>query len=302
MPQSIVEINTDSKVFTIGCGNIGQRIAGILTNHGVKLKALARSEKSADHLTRLGITPVMGDLDNPSSLDSLSVEGHLLFYLAPPPATGTTDQRMANFLSAISDQPPRRIVYISTSGVYGDREGAWVDETAEPRPESNRAKRRLDAEQQLRHFAEHNETEVVILRVGGIFSPEKLPVERIRKGTPVLNEKECGFINRIHADDLADICIAGMKKGKSGEVYNVSDGHPGTMTGYNNAVADTLGLPRPPALTMEEAKEVLTPAMLSYLTESRRLDNSKMLRELDIELSYPSLERGLQALKKLEGQ
>jgi nucleoside-diphosphate-sugar epimerase len=134
---------------------------------------------------------------------------------------------------------------------------------------------------------------VVILRVGGIFSPDRLPIERIQRGIPVLNEEECGFINRIHADDLAMICIAAMERGEAGAIYNVSDGHPGTMTGYFYAVADAMGLPRPPALTMAEAQKVLNPSMLSYLTESRRLDNSRMLRELGIRLRYPDLKSGL---------
>ena len=300
MPQSIYKINTDSNVFIIGCGSIGQRVAKILIDRGVKIKALTRSDEAADSVANLGITPISGDLDDPASLVSLNLDGHLVFYFAPPPRSGITDQRLTNFLFAITGQPPQRIVYISTSGVYGDRKGEWVNETAEPQPESDRARRRLDAEQQLRDYAENNETEVVILRVGGIFSPDKLPVERIRKGTPVLNEEECGYINRIHADDLTTICIAAMEKGKDGEIYNVSDGHPGTMTGYYNAVADSLGLARPPALTMEQAIEELTPAMLSYLTESRRLDNSKMVGDLNIELRYPTLESSLVALTKLE--
>jgi nucleoside-diphosphate-sugar epimerase len=294
MTQIGDKINAGSKVLFVGCGNVGQRIAKDLIRQGVKPCALSRSAEATARLAQLGITPVMGDLDDAASLANLSVGSRMIFYLAPPPASGSHDQRMANFLCAIpDDNPPSRIIYISTSGVYGDRAGEWVDEATEPRPETDRARRRLDAEQQLQTYAKAHGVAVVILRVGGIFSPDRLPIERIQRGIPVLNEEECGFINRIHADDLAMICIAAMERGEAGAIYNVSDGHPGTMTGYFYAVADAMGLPRPPALTMAEAQKVLNPSMLSYLTESRRLDNSRMLRELGIRLRYPDLKSGL---------
>jgi nucleoside-diphosphate-sugar epimerase len=109
----------------------------------------------------------------------------------------------------------------------------------------------------------------------------------------VLSEAESPPTNRIHADDLATVCLAAAAKGVDGEVFNVSDGQPGTMTQYFNAAADLLGLPRPPQVSMAEAQRVMTPLMLSYLTETRRMDNRRMLERLGVTLCYPDLESGL---------
>jgi nucleoside-diphosphate-sugar epimerase len=207
---------------------------------------------------------------------------------------------MQHLLSAL--QPghlPRRIVYISTSGVYGDTGGAWVTEETPPNPQTSRAKRRLAAETALRQFGKLSGVEVIILRVGGIYGPGRLPVERLQKGLPVLNETECGYTNRIHAEDLALICLATGERGHTDNIYNVSDGQPGNMSQYFFAVADALGLPRPPSLPMDEARAQLSPAMLSYLTESRRMDNGKLLREFGLTLRYPDLASGLAEIEPL---
>lgn len=299
MNEKSIKINATKPVFIVGCGNIGKQIATQLQKTGSRIFALSRSPETSVHLGQLNITPIEGDLDKAESLTGLPLAGCELYYLAPPPAKGEEDWRMTRFLAAISPENlPARVVYISTSGVYGDRGGDWVDETAAPMPQTDRARRRLHAEESLQQWGSEQGVAVVILRVGGIYSPDRLPVERLRQGTPVLREEECGYTNRIHAADLARICIAAMRRGGDGEIYNVSDGHPGTMTGYFNAVADALGLPRPPALTMSEAEKVLSPAMLSYLTESRRLENQKMITELDVELHYPDLESGLRSIGK----
>jgi nucleoside-diphosphate-sugar epimerase len=187
----------------------------------------------------------------------------------------------------------RRIVYISTSAVYGDCQGAWITETQPLNPATPRGHRRQDAEQQLLAWCRAQATEWIILRVPGIYGPGKLPLERLRKGTPVLREEDSPYTNRIHADDLAAICVAAMYSPISNTVYNVSDGQPGNMTDYFFRVADAAGLPRPPVVNREEAQTVLSPGMLSFLQDSRRIDNSKLLRELGIELQYPDLAAGL---------
>jgi nucleoside-diphosphate-sugar epimerase len=161
-------------------------------------------------------------------------------------------------------------VYISTTGVYGDAGGAWVDEDCPPAPATSRARRRLDAEQTLARWAEPAGTQVIVLRVPGIYGPGRLPLERIRRGEPVLAPGECGYTNRIHAEDLVRVCVAAAQRGRPGAVYNVSDGAPGTMTEYLLAVADAAGLPRPPVVGLDQARRVMSPGMLSYLGESRR--------------------------------
>lgn len=278
-------------IFIIGCGDIGLRVARQWLERGAAVRALARSEDSAARLAAAGIDAVPGDLDAPASLVALPINGATVYYFAPPPLQGVTDSRMHAFTAA--GLKPERVVYISTSGVYGDRAGAWVDEDTPPAPGTDRARRRLDAETTLRAWGREAGVAVTILRVGGIYGPGRWPLERLQAGTPVLREEECGYTNRIHADDLAAICVAAAERGGADRIYNVSDGRNGTMTEYFYAVADRFGLPRPPALTMEQAQQQLSAAMLSYLTESRRMDNRRLLQELGVTLRYQDLADGL---------
>lgn len=278
-------------IYIIGCGDIGLRVARLWQARGAPVGALARSSASAERLRAAGIEPSSGDLDRPETLHGLPLAGAVVYYFAPPPAEGATDPRVHAFTAAAGI--PARVVYISTSGVYGDRGGERVGEETPPAPATDRARRRLDAEQTLRAWGRENKVPVVILRVGGIYGPGRWPLERLRKGTPVLREEECGYTNRIHADDLAAICVAAAERGGADRIYNVSDGTDGTMTQYFFAVADRFGIPRPPAITMAEAQQRLSPAMLSYLTESRRLDNRRMMEELGVTLRYPDLSAGL---------
>jgi nucleoside-diphosphate-sugar epimerase len=204
---------------------------------------------------------------------------------------------MAHFLAAIDPAHlPARIVYISTSGVYGDRGGEWVNEDTPPNPQVNRARRRYDAEQQLRRFGREHNVAVVILRVGGIYGPGRLPRKRLEDRVPIIHEHLAPSTNRIHADDLAQICVAAAQRGRVDTVYNVSDGTDSNMTEYFNIVADYLKLPRPPTIDWQEAERSLSAGMLSYLKESRRMDNRRMLEELRVELQYPTLEAGLAAM------
>jgi len=279
-------------ILIIGCGDIGRRVAAICRLHGHAINALTRSDNTAKTLAAQGLKPLVGDLDRPEGLLPLPTKNSLVFYFVPPPAQGKDDPRLQTFLNHIpAGELPRKLVYISTSGVYGDRQGAWVTEATPPQPATDRARRRLAAEGLLRDWETRCDVPVVILRVGGIYGPGRLPEDRIRQGVPVLREQECGYTNRIHADDLAAVCVAAAERGHG--IYNVSDGHPSTMSDYFNRVADRYGLPRPPQMGFEEAQQCLSGEMMSYLKESRRLDNSKMLRELDIVLRYPTLAEGL---------
>lgn len=278
-------------VFIIGCGDIGCRIARML--NGCSIRGLVSSQSSADALQRLGVAPVLADLDVPDDLSGLSVEGQVVYYLAPPPQDGEIDTRMRHFIEAVGDQRPQKLVYISTSGVYGDCQGAWVTEDWPANPRAARARRRWDAEQQLMAWSAKNGFPVVRLRVGGIYAPDRLPVARIRKGLTVICPEEAPWSNRIHADDLARVCIAAAERGESGDIYNAADGHPTTMTDYFYQVADYLGLPRPDCVSLSEADRSLSPAMLSFVRESRRLDITRMRQRLKVQLSYPILKEGL---------
>lgn len=277
----------------IGCGYVGRRLAHHFVDLGEAVAGVVRSPETAEELHRDGIQPIRADLDHPELPILVSV-GERVFYLAPPPETGDRDPRVRRALAwfDVSGQP-RRIVYISTTGVYGDCAGAWVDERKEINPQVPRAKRRADAEQSFRDWADRQGREIVILRVAGIYGPGRLPLERIRRGLPLVREDEAPFTNRIHVDDLVQVCIAAMERGISGRVYHACDGHPSTMNDYFNRVADLAGLPRPPTVSLAEAPGQLSAGMLSYMQESRRLSNRRILDELGVRLAYPSLSEGL---------
>jgi nucleoside-diphosphate-sugar epimerase len=281
-----------AEVFVVGCGDVGLRVAALEQAAGRQVSALARSEASALQLAGQGIQSVPGDLDRPDCMLDLSVSAELVYYFAPPPPVGEDDPRIAALLSALVQLAwSGRLVYISTSGVYGDCGGAWVDEDWPINPCSERARRRAAAEARLYAWAGDR----VILRVPGIYGPGRLPVERLQRGVPVVREDESPWSNRIHADDLAKACFNAARLGQSGRVYNISDGNPSTMTDYFFHVADTLALPRPPEISLEEARRSLGPGILSFLAESKRLDNRRMREELGVEPRYPDLASGLAA-------
>jgi nucleoside-diphosphate-sugar epimerase len=201
---------------------------------------------------------------------------------------------METFVSILNaSRLPTRVVLISTTGVYGDCRGAWVTEDRPPNPQADRARRRLAAESSLRRWSEKSGVPIVILRVPGIYGRGYLPEARLRAGEPVLREEESPFSNRIHADDLARVCFIAGHHDNPGILYNVSDGHPTTMTDFFYRVADMLGIPRPPAITLEQARQQLGEGMLSYLAESKRIDNRRLREELGVELMYPDLIAGL---------
>jgi nucleoside-diphosphate-sugar epimerase len=280
-------------VLIIGCGDIGRRVAHAV--QAAPVTGVVATTGSAERLRTLGVDAIQLDLDGPLSAMQLPAAGRELYYFAPPPGDGERDGRVRRVTAALQagDALPVRVVYISTSAVYGDCGGAWIDETAPLRPGTARGRRRLDAERQWSDWSGRTGVPLVILRVPGIYAPDRLPVERLRAGLPVLAEADAPYTNRIHADDLARICIAAMGRGQPGSVYNVSDGRPTTMTDYFNQVADRLGLPRPPVVDRAAAAEALSPAMLSFLEESKRLDNRRMVEQLGVELMYPDLLAGL---------
>lgn len=257
------------------------------------MSGIVRSAESAASLARDGIAAISLDLASASAAQ-LRVEGERVFHFAPPPGQGVQDPHTRGFVSALAHRGnPERLVYISTTGVYGDCGGAWVDETRPPCPTVDRARRRWDAEQTLRGWSISSGGELLVLRVAGIYGPGRLPLERIRRGLPLVREEEAPFSNRIHADDLVRVCIAAMDSGPDGGVYNVCDGKPSTMTDYFFQIADRAGLPRPPVVSLQEAEDQLSPGMMSYMRESRRLTNRRLLEELGLELRFPTLEEGL---------
>ena len=279
----------------VGCGDVGRKLAARARQQKYAVYCLVRRTNSAASLLENGLNAAAVDLDLAAPTLTGEWDQEQVYYLAPPPSQGTMDPRMTRFLAALPTDKPHRIVYISTTGVYGDCAGEWVDESRPANPQVDRARRRYDAEQQLRHWHDTGNGTLVVLRVAGIYGPGKLPLDRLRSNTPMIGAEAAPWTNRIHIDDLVSVCEAAMARGADGAVYNVSDGHPGNMRDYFDRVADLYQLPRAPLIGADEARSSLSPGMLSYLAESRRLDNSRMLDELGVTLRYPDLASGLAA-------
>jgi len=284
-------------VLITGCGDIGTRVAKLWLNEGATVSGICRSNASITSLQSNNINTLIGDFDN-NDVPELSQDIDLIYYFIPPPMTGITDPRIDVFLQALAVQKitPERFILISTSGVYGDHQGASVDESTPTNPKASRAKRRLDAETQLIAWSKARKVPTNILRVAGIYGPGRLPEQRIRNKVPVLHEYLAPRTNRIHADDLATICYKVALNGKKNRIYNVSDGQSGNMTEYFFTIADALGLPRPPEINWVEAEKSISPGMMSYLKESRSMDISRLQDEIEFEFQYPTLQSGLNAI------
>tara|TARA_R110000787_G_scaffold6770_16_gene23536 strand:- start:2601 stop:3479 length:879 start_codon:yes stop_codon:yes gene_type:complete len=279
----------------VGCGDIGLRVARRLQQSGQSVEAIVRSEQSRQKIRESGVCAAVRIHDLDAGAPQIGA-AHI-YWFAPPPRTGDSDPRLRAWLSSL-DERPRRVVYISTSGVYGDCGEQWIDEEAPVRPKSDRARRRADAEEALASLSPPN-TAHMILRVPGIYGPGRMPLARLRKKLPVVDDGDPlappRWTNRIHSEDLADIAVAAMDRGRDRRVYNATDGHPSTMCDYFSRCAQALGLPLPPRISFDQARETLSPQMLSFLEESRRIHNLRIRDELGVKLRYPDLSTGLPA-------
>jgi nucleoside-diphosphate-sugar epimerase len=292
------------RVLLIGCGDIALRTADLVRGR-VRLYGLTRRVEDAPKLRAHGIIPIIGDLDSGHSLERLRAAPFAVLHFAPPPATGRDDPRTQRLIAALTKARiiPQRFVYISTSGVYGDCAGALISEARPRKAQTPRGKRRIAAEDRLRDWAKRYGVRLSILRAPGIYAESRLPLDRLRQGTPVLRPEDDVFTNHIHADDLARAAVAAMFRGKSNRAYNITDDAEFKMGGWFDAVADAFHLPRPPRVSWEEAEARIAPMLLSFMSESRRLGNARMKRELRLKLRYPTPEALLaevapRALKK----
>ncbi len=274
----------------VGCGDIGLRAAPMLSPH-YRLLALSHTPGRFDALRERGITPIYGDLDKHESLGRLAGVAHVVLHFAPPQNCGNLDIRTRNLLAALSSKCsmlPYRLIYISTSGVYGDCGGEFVPETRAARPQTPRAVRRLDAEARIRRWGRENGVSVSILRVPGIYASERLSPSRL--GMPVLMESEDVYTNHIHAEDLARTVFLAIRHGAPGRVYNVSDDSGMKMGAYFDLLAEKFGLPLPVRLSREALRKIVPESMYAFMSESRRLDNYRMKKELGMVLKYPTVE------------
>jgi nucleoside-diphosphate-sugar epimerase len=282
-------------VTVVGCGYTGHRLLKICRDADRDFLGTVRSEDSLAQLHSAGAAAEILDLDAPGGqLPRAWTGNRAVIYMAPPPDAGDTDDRMRAFLARLSARPSA-LVYLSTTAVYGDTGGAAVDESTPPEPSSDRGRRRLDAERAVLSWGRETGVPVRVLRVPGIYGPGRLPVERIRLGAPVVRAEDAGPGNRIHVDDLAAVSLAAADYTGPESVFNVGDGSHASMTDYSRTVARVAGLPAPPELPLSELLERVTPAMRSFLVESRRVDTRRMGEALGFRPRYADLEAGIAA-------
>lgn len=288
-----------SRLLIVGCGDVGRRVARHLPST-IRVRALTSSIDHIDALRLLGITPIRGDLDRPASLRRLAGLAPRVLHLAPPPGDGATDPRTRALLTALArTDSPTTLIYGSTTGVYGDAGGAQFDETRPVAPATTRAARRVDAEQQLRRCGRSGQLRATILRIPGIYATDRPgghPRERLLRGTPVLRAEDDVHTNHIHADDLARLLGLCLFRGGANRVYNACDDSGMPMGDYFDRVADAFALPRPPRLGRSELSARLSPLSLSFMSESRRIRNDRLKRELRVHLRYPTVADALRCL------
>jgi nucleoside-diphosphate-sugar epimerase len=303
------------RILIVGCGDVGLRAARWLQGRA-RVYGLIRNPERASDLRSAGVVPLVGDLDDRAGLARLTALADAVLHFAPPPASGHDDPRTQRLIAALGRRSlarvkpgnglkgyayrhgnkglrPHTVVYISTSGVYGDCGGDWVAETRPIRPRNARAQRRADAERRLRRWAGRTGRRLAILRAPGIYAEGRMPAERVRQGLPALLPEEDIHTNHIHAEDLARLAVCALFRARANRVYNAVDDSGLKMGDWFDVVADHLGLPRPPRLRRDEVMAAVTPAMRSFLTESRRLSNRRIKRELRFRLRYPTVREGL---------
>ena len=280
----------------VGCGYVGTRLAQRLAS-GHPVLAVVRSAASAAALRARHIDAQQLDFDardvDLATLPELAV-GSAVFYLAPPAEQDASDPRVAKFLSALGNARPTAFIYMSTTGVYGDTAGASVTEDAPLAPSNDRSRRRVAAERLTAEWCAARQVRHVILRVPGIYGPGRLPLERLQRGEPVLRPEDAGPGNRIHVDDLVSACVAALVSSASG-AFNVTDGNHASTSEYFIATARLAGLRDPPLVTRAEASSRISPGMLAYLGETRRVDNTRMREVLQVRLQYPDMRAGIAA-------
>jgi nucleoside-diphosphate-sugar epimerase len=279
------------RLLIVGVGDVARRALPALV---ARYDTLAMV-RAAGPAVPTGVRLAIGDLDHPATLAPLAGAAELVLHLAPPDEAREGDVRTRNLILALSGARmlPRRLVYISTSGVYGDCAGARIDESRPVNPGTPRAARRVDAERAVSEWGAATGVQTTILRVPGIYAADRLPVERLKRGTPVLREEDDVYTNHVHADDLVAICVRALEADAPPGIYNAADDSELKMGQWFDLVADRFGLARPPRVPRADAARVIAPMLLSFMSESRRLVNRRMKEALGIRLRYPTVFEGV---------
>jgi nucleoside-diphosphate-sugar epimerase len=278
------------RLLIIGCGDVGMRLLPLVRARFRVFAVTSKPGRCAE-LRAAGAIPIVADLDRPASLARLARLAPNVIHLAPPQLDGVLDRRTRNLTAILPDGA--RLVYVSTSGVYGDCQGQLIDETRGVAPRNARARRRVDAERVLRDWARRAQGRLAIVRAPGIYARERLPLERLAQGTPALLAADDVYTNHIHADDLARIVALALFRALPGRVYHAVDDSHMKMGEYFDAVADAFGLGRPPRLARAQLAAAVSPMLLSFMSESRRMSNDRIKHELGVRLRYPEVSAGL---------
>jgi nucleoside-diphosphate-sugar epimerase len=280
----------------VGCGDVGMRVLRLLHPRW-RVLALTSTPARLPELRAAGAVPLLGNLDDPSSLWRTGLVADAVLHLAPPPGQGVGDPRTAALLGALArGGRVQTLVYASTTGVYGDCGGAQFDETRATAPGTERAQRRVVAESLVRHFGRSTGARVAVLRIPGIYAADRVgghPRDRLLRGTPALATADDVYTNHIHADDLARACVAALTRAAPQRVYHACDNTDLKMGDYFDLAAQLCGLPPPPRISREQARGQMSPMLLSFMSESRRLLNQRLTSELKVRLRYPTVVEGL---------
>ncbi len=291
LPAARVPGSRRPTLLIVGCGDVGLRVLRLLRGR-LRVLALTSNADRVPALRAAGALPLVANLDDAQSLGRFAGLADWVLQLAPPPPQGERDPRTAALLRALARSARvQRIVYASTSGVYGDAQGARLDETRAANPATPRASRRIDAEARVRHHGRAFAVNTSVLRIPGIYALDREggdPRERVRRGAPLLVDEDDVYTNHIHADDLAHACIAALFRAAPQRVYHVSDDSELKMGQHFDAVADAFGLARAPRLSREALRSTVSDMQWSFMSESRRLDNTRLKRELRVRLRYPT--------------
>jgi nucleoside-diphosphate-sugar epimerase len=289
------------RVLIVGCGDVGLRVAGLLKASS-RLMALTSSSQRVETLQRSGITPMLGDLDKPQTLRRLAGVATHVVHMAPPPLEGHTDPRTRALVLALRLRSlPSSMVYGSTTGVYGDCEGEWIDETRRLQPQTARAQRRVNAQDWVNFLGKSGYPRTQVLRIPGIYAMDReggTPRERLLRGTPVLQAHEDVYTNHIHADDLARATVLALWRGRPLRAMNVCDNTDMKMGDYMDSVAKMWNLQAPARISREQAQLQLSPMVMSFLNESRRIRSVRLAQELGLRLLHPTVMDGLKVATK----
>lgn len=286
-----------NRMLIVGCGDIGQRLLRQLPKHTQAI-VLSSSVIVKPELKQFPIKIIQGNLDQVKTLKRLTSLAPKVIHLAPPAPLGWVDKRTQNLIRTLrKGTSTQHIIYGSTSGVYGDCAGKWIDETQAVAPSTDRAKRRVSAEQQLRQLGKQSKIKISIVRIPGIYSldrSEQSIKERLLLQKPVLIAEDDVYTNHIQADDLANIFWHSLFKAKAQRIYHASDDTDLKMADYFDLAAEIFNMPKTIRISRDNAKKTLPALQMSFMSESRRLKNTRLKQELRVKLRFPTVKDGLE--------